>query len=180
LWWEAIREAHSDWEVGWTPTVHRTDKRMWVQFPDAKKSNSPVCSSFVNKGGAVLSMASPSHVNSILAMHEVRIPCVDQMLKAQLMNNFVSDGESTLASTQVPSSKPEAFVFHMTTWDATLKVLSPATAELFSQDFSKYKSLVPPQSVYGVNNKGLWRRTSVHKEFVKGSVSMNKALQAIN
>jgi hypothetical protein len=30
LWQEAIREAHSDWEVGWTPTVHGTDKRMWV------------------------------------------------------------------------------------------------------------------------------------------------------
>ncbi|KAF8228388.1 hypothetical protein L208DRAFT_1379362 [Tricholoma matsutake] len=181
LWRVAISEAHRDWEVAWMPMVHGTDKRMWVHFLDvsrnnglwAKAANSPVCSSFMNKGGVILSLASPMHVNVILAMDR-------GLLEAWLTDNFVSEGESTLACTRVPSYESEVFVFHMMMWDATSKVLSPAAAKLFACDFSKYKSLVAPQSVYSVNNKGLWWWASVCEEFVKGSDSMKEGLKAMH
>jgi hypothetical protein len=28
IWWKVISAAHSDWKIGWTLTVHGTDKRM--------------------------------------------------------------------------------------------------------------------------------------------------------
>jgi len=52
---------------------------------------------------------------------------MDQLLKEWITQNFLVDGESTLAGYRASPDEPEAFIFHMTTWKATKAVLSQST-----------------------------------------------------
>ena len=84
-WMIALANYDAKWNVAWAPAKQGSDKRMYVRFPDlnaasgdqgppkekllqwAKTKNYPVCQSFANPGGIILSFANPSHVDHILS-----------------------------------------------------------------------------------------------------------------
>jgi len=84
-WMTAIANHDPKWHIAWAPAKQGTDKRMYVRFPDlneasgkqepakekllqwAKTKNYPVCQSFANSGGIILSLANPMHVDEILS-----------------------------------------------------------------------------------------------------------------
>jgi len=105
---------------------------------------------------------------------------VEAILKCWLAETFIVDGESTLARVHSSPDASEALIFHMTMWEAAIRVLSSTMAELFTQTFGcKYPSLITPQSIYAINHKGLWRNKTIRKTFVKGSESMTKNFKAL-
>ncbi|KIK04137.1 hypothetical protein K443DRAFT_130973 [Laccaria amethystina LaAM-08-1] len=94
LWLDALRNFNSEWEVSWAPTVCRTDKQMWVRFPEVcedqesmiMKFKSPVCSSFAMKtgaGGIILTLVCHKHVEGIMKLGRVNIPGVLHPLTPQ-------------------------------------------------------------------------------------------------
>ena len=100
LWCDALRTLNTEWEVNWAPTIHGTDKWMWLRFPEVhddqenmimkimahleKKFKSPVCSSFAMKTGSViLSLACHKHVDGVMKLGRVDIPGVQHPLMPQ-------------------------------------------------------------------------------------------------
>ncbi len=70
------------------------------------------------------------------------------MLRDWLIDNFESDGITSLAGTRFVESEPEIFIFHMTTWKATSDVLSDDVRERFQNYFTAYKLMQPPQLLH--------------------------------
>jgi hypothetical protein len=84
-WMTALATHDTNWNVAWAPAKQGTDKCMYVRFPDfnsasgdqgppkekllqwAKTKNYPVCQSFANPGGIILSFANPAHVDQIIS-----------------------------------------------------------------------------------------------------------------
>lgn len=84
-WMIALANYDAKWSVAWAPAKHGSDKRMYVWFPDlnaasgdqgppkekllqwAKAKNYPVCQSFANPSGIILSFANHTHVDQILS-----------------------------------------------------------------------------------------------------------------
>ena len=84
-WMNALAVYDPKWSIAWAPAKMGTDKRMYVRFPDlneasgnqeagkekllqwAKSKNYPVCHSFANPGGIVMSLANPMHVDEVLS-----------------------------------------------------------------------------------------------------------------
>ena len=101
MWRDALRIFNSEWEVSWAPTVHGTDKQMWIRFPEVRddqdnmltkitahfeKLKTPICSSFAMKTGAagvILSLACHKHVESVMKLGSVDIPGVPHPLTPQ-------------------------------------------------------------------------------------------------
>jgi hypothetical protein len=105
---------------------------------------------------------------------------MDQLLKEWITQNFLVDGESTLAGYRASPDEPEAFIFHMTTWKATKAVLSQSTRKLFEADFAKYPTLIYPRTVHEVNTTGVWKIVgNIRGDFAKGADSMNDTIKAL-
>jgi len=103
---------------------------------------------------------------------------MDQLLKEWITQNFLVDGESTLAGYRASPDEPEAFIFHMMTWKATKAVLS--TRKLFEADFTKYPTLIYPHTIHEVNTTGIWKIVgNIRSDFVKGAESMNDMIKAL-
>ncbi|EDR05271.1 uncharacterized protein LACBIDRAFT_329992 [Laccaria bicolor S238N-H82] len=101
MWCDALRTFNPNWEVSWAPTIHGTDKQMWIRFPEIRdeqenmimkitahfeKLKTPVCSSFTMKtgaGGVILSLACHKHIESIMKLGRVDIPGVLHPLMPQ-------------------------------------------------------------------------------------------------
>ena len=85
-WMSTLANCDPKWNVAWAPAKQGSDKCMYVRFPDlnaasgdqgppkekllqwAKTKNYPVCQSFANPGGIILSFANPSHVDHIISL----------------------------------------------------------------------------------------------------------------
>ena len=105
---------------------------------------------------------------------------IDQLLKEWLTQNFLIDGESTLAGYRSSPDEPEAFIFHMTTWKATRAVLSPSARQLFEVDFAKYPTIIYPRTVHEVNMTGVWKLSgNIRNDFAKGAELMNDTIKAL-
>ena len=105
---------------------------------------------------------------------------IDQLLKEWLTQTFLINGKSTLARYRTLPDKPEAFIFHMTTWKATKAVLSLSTCKLFKVDFSKYPTLYYSHTVHEVNTTGVWKMPgSIWTDFAKGAELMNDTIKAL-
>ncbi len=226
LWMGELANYDPKWHVAWTPAKYGQDKRMWVRFPDlappinqeeakekvlawAAKHKFTVCSSYYNKGGVTLTLASPNDVDQILQQGHVNVQGIkdtrqrisggrqieiqnpfeliiigalseyeglDELIEKWVEDEFLVDGESTLAGARSPPNEREAFVFHMTSWSSTANVLSPAMQASFAKNFEKYK-LMPPQMLHKVNTDAAYRIVgSIREDFSKGAESMNKGL----
>jgi hypothetical protein len=102
---------------------------------------------------------------------------LDSLIEQWLDEELQDNGESTLAGFRVPPNEREAIVFHMTTWAATAKVLSPTCQTAFRNTFTKY-NILAPQMLYEVNTKAIYRISgNLREDFAKGADSMNKNLQ---
>lgn len=105
---------------------------------------------------------------------------LDQLLKEWLIQKFLVDGESTLAGYRTSPDEPEAFIFHMTTWEATKTVLSSSARRLFEADFAKYPTMIFPRTVHEVNTIGVWKLSgNIRSDFAKGAESMNDTMKAL-
>lgn len=105
---------------------------------------------------------------------------LDQLLKEWLIQKFLVDGESTLAGYRTSPDEPEAFIFHMTTWEATKTVLSSSARRLFEADFAKYPTMIYPRTVHEFNTIGVWKLSgNIRSDFAKGAESMNDTMKAL-
>jgi hypothetical protein len=102
---------------------------------------------------------------------------LDNLIEQWVDEEFQLDGQSMLAGACTPPNEREALVFHMTTWAATAKVLSPIYQTAFRTTFAKY-NILPPQMLHKVNTDAIYRvSTNLRDDFAKGADSMNKNLQ---
>ena len=104
---------------------------------------------------------------------------MDGLLEEWIDNTFANDGVSKMAGRRTPPSEPETFVFHMTSWTDTSKILSAKFQEMFLDDFKKYgTSLLPPQMLFKVNSDGFYRpRGNVRTEIQKGASTIDGSIK---
>lgn len=81
---------------------------------------------------------------------------LDNLIEQWVDEELQLDGQSTLAGARTPPNEREALVFHMTTWAATAKVLSPIYQTAFRTTFAKY-NILPPQMLHKVNTEAIYR-----------------------
>jgi hypothetical protein len=88
-------------------------------------------------------------------------------------------GTSKIAGRRTPLNEPETFVFHMTSWTDTSKILSAKFQEMFVDDFKKYgASLLPPQMLFKVNSEGFYRpRGTIRTEIQKGASNIDGSIK---
>jgi hypothetical protein len=55
---------------------------------------------------------------------------MDGLLEEWIDNTFANDGISKMAGRRTPPNEPETFVFHMTSWADTVKILSTKFQEI--------------------------------------------------
>ena len=102
------------------------------------------------------------------------------LLQDWLIDNFEADGVTTLAGTRFNASKPEMFIFHMTTWKATCKVLSDSICDCFKSDFKTCEMLWPLQLLHNLNTSGLGKRPgSVYKDLIQGTSMVMEGLDKL-
>lgn len=104
---------------------------------------------------------------------------IHTMLETWIDNTFANEEMSTMAGRRTPPNEPETFVFHMTSWTETVKVLSTKYQEKFTDDFKKYgPSLLPPQMLFRVNSDGFYKRKgNLRMDFAKGADTVDKAIK---
>jgi hypothetical protein len=104
---------------------------------------------------------------------------MDVLLEEWIDNTFANDGISKMAGRRTPPNEPETFVFHMTSWSDTSKILSGKFQEMFLDDFKKYgASLLPPQMLFKVNTEGFYRpRGNVRTKIQKGASTIDGSIK---
>ena len=104
---------------------------------------------------------------------------MDELLEEWIDNTFANNGVSTMAGRCTPPNEPETFVFHMTSWSDTAKILTAKFQEKFVDDFKKYgASLLPPQTLFKINSDGFYKpKGNVRTEIQKGATVIDGAIK---
>ncbi|KAF8953176.1 hypothetical protein BDZ97DRAFT_1873597 [Flammula alnicola] len=127
--------------------------------------------------GRQIEIQNPFELIVIGAMSEYE--GLDGLIEQWVEEEFQLEGQSMLAGARIPPNEREALVFHMTTWAATAKVLSPSYQTAFTDTFAKYK-ILPPQMLHKVNTDAIYRISgNLRDEVHKGADSVNQTLQNI-
>ena len=108
------------------------------------------------------------------------------MIVTWLIDNFDDpDGNPTFAGSRNPNNDidSESFIFHMTTWEATSRVLSKPSQASFEKAFAKFMKddMSLPTTIYEANSAPFQRREKVNlaAEFSKGKDTFNDSLKDI-
>jgi hypothetical protein len=111
---------------------------------------------------------------------------IDNMIVSWLIDNFNdSDGNPTYAGSRAPDNDldSQSFIFHMTTWEATSRVLSKSSHASFEKAFARFMKddMMLPATIYETNGAPFQRREKVNlaSEFSKGKDSFNESLKSI-
>ena len=168
-----------------------------------------VTNHFTNTGGSVLVLADHSHVDKVLAEGTLLVPTVSRQalrvyhgrqievleafelvilgiseydgislhLADWLTNNFTESGNTCFVNSRIPDSEPDAFVFHMCDWKSTVMVLR--AKDDFISRFADIKSLTPPQLLWRLNGKGIWKR-DIRSDFKQGARDVQDGLTALS
>lgn len=104
---------------------------------------------------------------------------MDGLLEEWIDNTFADEGISKMAGRRTPPNEPETFVFHMTSWADTARILSAKFQEMFLDDFKKYgTSLLPPQTLFKVNSEGFYRpKGNMRTEIQKGASTIDGSIK---
>jgi hypothetical protein len=134
LWMNALALYDPKWELGWSPAKQGTDKRMNIRFPDinsdygdqdnakekivqwANEKGYLVLGAYKNKGGVIINLANPRHVDEIINRGTISIKGITFPLRAVRVRQIEIQNPFELVITGAPLTEYEGLDNLILTW----------------------------------------------------------------
>ena len=134
LWMNAFMLYDPKWELGWSPAKQGTDKRMNVHFPDinsdygdqdnakekivqwANDKGHLVLGAYKNRGGVIINLANPCHVDEIIDQGTITIKGFSFPLRIVCVRQIEIQNPFELIITGTPLTEYEGLDSLILTW----------------------------------------------------------------